>query len=73
MEKTCIFKAVKGNETWYLYRVPNPRASKGCVYRVYLGRKWFDRITWYGYEMAMGQLLESCLGLGSVHFGGNEQ
>ena len=72
MEKTCIFKANKGNEIWYLYRVPNERASKGCIYRVYCGRKWYDRISWYSYEMAMGQLLECCLGLGSVHFGGAE-
>lgn len=72
MEKTCIFKAQKGNVIWYLYRVPNERASKGCIYRVYCGRKWFDRISWFSYEMAVGQLLECCLGLGSVCFGGTE-
>lgn len=72
MEKTCIFKANKGSEIWYLYRIPNERASKGCVYRVYCGRKWYSRISWYSYEMALGELLESCLGLGSVHFGGAE-
>lgn len=69
MEKSCIFKANKGNEYWYLFRIPNERASRGCIYRVYCGRKWYDRISWFSYEMALGQLLEGCLGLGSVHFG----
>ena len=73
MERVCIFKALKGNEWWYLYRYPNARASRGCVYRVYCGRRWYDRISWFGYEMALGQLLEGCLGLGSVNFGGTEQ
>lgn len=72
MNKQCIFKACKGNDIWYLYSIPNERASNGCVYRVYCGRKWFDRISWFRYEMALGQLLESCLGLGTVHFEGHE-
>lgn len=72
MNKTCIFKAFKGNEIWYLYRVPNERASKGCIYRVYCGRKWYDRISWFNYENALGQLLEGCLGLGPVYIGDRE-
>lgn len=69
MEKVCIFKCQKGNEWWYLYRIPNEKASRGCIYRVYCGRKWYDRISWFGYEIALGQLLASCLGFGSVKFG----
>ena len=72
MKKVCIFKAYKGNEIWYLYRIPNEKASRGYVFRVYCGRRWYDRISWFGYEMALGQLLEGCLGLGSVKFGGTE-
>lgn len=72
MERYCIFKCQKGNEWWYLYLCTNERASRGYIYRVYCGRKWYDRISWFNYEMALGQLLESCLGLGSVKFGGSE-
>ena len=72
MERDCIFKACKENEWWYLYRYPNEKATRGCIYRVYCGRKWYDRLSWFSYEMAMGQLLEGCLGLGSVKFGGTE-
>ena len=72
MKRDCIFKACKGNKWWYLYRYPNAKASRGYIYRVYCGRRWYDRISWFNYEMALGQLLEWCLGLGSVHFGMNE-
>lgn len=68
MKRDCIFKCQKGNEWWYLYRYPNEKASRGCIYRVYCGRKWYDRISWYGYKMALSQLLEGCLGFDSVHF-----
>lgn len=68
MKKDCIFKACKGNEWWYLYRYPNEKAARGCIYRVYCGRKWYDRITWYNYEIALCQLLGYCLGLGRVMF-----
>jgi hypothetical protein len=72
MKKECIFKACKGNEWWYLYRYPNAKASRGCIYRIYNGRKWDDHISWFGYEMAMGELLRRCLGVDSVKFGGTE-
>lgn len=68
MKKDCIFKACKGDEWWYLYRYPNATTEKGCIYRVYCGRKWYDHITWFDYEMALGQLLGLCLGLGRVSF-----
>ena len=73
MEKVCIFKCQKGNEIWYLYRVPNARTSSGCIYRVYCGRKWYDRISWYSYEMALRRLLEVCLGLNIIFSRGDEQ
>lgn len=73
MKRECIFKCREQGEWWYLYRCPNERASRGCIYRVYCGRKWYDRISWFNYEMALGQLLEGCLGLGSVNFGAIEQ
>lgn len=69
MEKQCIFKACKGNKWWYLYRCKNVGTTKGYVYRVYCGRKWYDKISWFDYENAMDQLLECCLGLGVVVFG----
>lgn len=73
MEKVCIFKAYQGNEWWYLYRVPNARACKGYVYRVYKGRKWYDHLIWYDDGKALSQLLEGCLGIGAVYFGGLKQ
>lgn len=66
MKKECIFKACKGNEWWYLYRYPNEKASRGCIYRIYNGRKWHDHISWFSYEMAMGELLRECIGLVSI-------
>lgn len=68
MKRKCIFKAYKGDERWYLYQCPDEKATRGCIYRVYRGRKWYDRISWFGYEMALSQLLAYCSDLGSVNW-----
>lgn len=73
MNKECIFKASAGNEWWYLYRYPNEKAVKGYVYRVYRGRKWDDHISWFSYEIALGQLLRCCLSLYNLSVMGAEQ
>ena len=70
MKKECIFKASKGNEWWYLYRIPNEKASSGCIYRVYCGRKWNDHISWFTYEFALGELLRRCIGCDNLSIRG---
>ena len=72
MIKECIFKCQKGNEWWYLYRYPNEKAARGCIYRVYCGRKWSDHISWFSYQMALEQLLRECLGFGNLSIMGVE-
>ena len=72
MKKECIFKASIGKEWWYLYRIPNEKASRGCIYRVYCGRKWYDHVSWFSYDMALGELLRNCLSMGNLSIMGAE-
>ena len=62
MKKVCVFRCQKAGEVWKVYRVDISLPGQSFSYRVYCGRRWSAKVSFFDEGRAIAACVSVCTG-----------
>ena len=62
MKKVCVFRCQSNGEVWKVYRVDIALPGQSFSYRVYCGRKWIAKVSFFDKGRAIASCVSVCTG-----------
>ena len=62
MKKECIFRCQSKGDVWKVYRVDLAFPGQSFSYRVYCGRRWIAKVSFYDEGRAIAACVSVCTG-----------